>query len=582
MQEKIRSPIVVLLGHVDAGKTTLADKVRGTAVALKMEPGFLTQATGCSFIPLVLIKKICGRLLERLKIELEVSGLLLIDCPGHAAFMGMRKRGGNISDLAILVVDIIEGFQEQTDESLKILREYKTPFVVAATKIDKLAGWFPYTDACFSETFQKQREDVKEELDKKIYRIVAQLVERGFDAERFDKVQDFTRQVAIIPVSGITGEGLPDLLMVLVGLAQHFLKGKLTLSSVSKGTILEVKETKGFGVTIDVILYDGCIHKGDYLVIGGKQPVVTRIKAILLPRPAQDLRIEKEFQQVEEAYAAIGVKIAAPDLESVVAGSPVIAVREEKEVEEIKRLVQKEVEEVEFTRDVDGVIVRADTLGGLEAMIKILTEEGVEIKKAEVGTVNKQDVVEVQDASELRKAILAFNVKVSEEIRALAKDLGIKIFESDVIYRLIDDYKEWCKTRKEEIKRAKMERLVWPAKIKILPGYVFRASKPAIVGIEVLCGKIKSNIRLVRKDGKEVGTIKEIQKEGKTLPEASSGERVAISTEEPTVGRQIEEGDILYAFLPDSSVNAWLTEFREELTEDELKVIEEFRQTQTS
>jgi len=580
MEEKIRSPIVVLLGHVDAGKTTLADKIRGTAVALKMEPGFLTQATGCSFIPLEFVKKICGNLLEKLKIEVEVPGLLLIDCPGHAAFMGMRKRGGNISDLAILVVDVTEGFQEQTDESLKILKEYKTPFVVAATKIDKLPGWFSYPNSCFSETFQKQREDVKEELDKKVYRIVAQLSERGFEAERFDKVEDFTRQVAIIPVSSISGEGLQDLLLVLIGLAQQFLKGKLTLSNVSRGTILEVVETKGFGHTIDVILYDGCIRRGDYLVIGGKEPVVTRIKAILLPRPAQELRVEKQFQQVEEACAAVGVKLVAPGLENVVAGSPLVAVKEEKDVEEVKKLVQREVEEVEFTRDVDGVVIKADTLGSLEAMIKILSEEGVEIKKAEVGLVNKEDVVESQNSSELRKAILAFNVKVPEEIKVLAKDLGVTVFESNIIYRLIESYREWCRVKKEEMRRARMERLVWPAKIKLLPGYVFRASKPAIVGIEVLAGCVKSGVRLVRKDGKEVGTIKEIQKEGKSLPEARTGDKVAISMEEPTVGRQVEEGDILYAYLPESSINAWLSEFKDQLTEEELKVIEEFKQTQ--
>jgi translation initiation factor 5B len=257
-----------------------------------------------------------------------------------------------------------------------------------------------------------------------------------------------------------------------------------------------------------------------------------------------------------------------------------VAVKEEKDVEEVKKLVQREVEEVEFTRDVDGVVVKADTLGSLEAMIKILSEEGVEIKKAEVGLVNKEDVVESQNSSELRKAILAFNVKVPEEIKVLAKDLGVTIFENNIIYRLIESYREWCRVKKEEMRRARIERLVWPAKIKLLPGYVFRASKPAIVGIEVLAGCIKSGVRLVRKDGKEVGTIKEIQKEGKSLPEARTGDKVAISMEEPTVGRQVEEGDILYAYLPESSINAWLSEFKDQLTEEELKIIEEFKQTQ--
>jgi translation initiation factor 5B len=577
MTDKIRSPITVLLGHVDAGKTTLADKIRGTAVAAKMEPGFLTQATGCSFIPMDIIKKICGGLLEKLKVELKIPGLLIIDCPGHAAFMGMRKRGGNISDLAILVVDVTEGFQEQTDESLKILQEYKTPFVVAATKIDKIPGWFPFPNACFSETFQKQRDDVKEDLDKKLYTIISQLSERGFESERFDRVEAFTKQVAIVPVSGITGEGIPELLMVLVGLSQQFLRDRLKVSDVPRGTILEVKETRGFGTTIDVILYDGCLNKGDYLVIGGRQPIATKIKAILLPRPGQELRVEKQFMLVEEVCASTGIKISAPDLENVVAGSPIIAVRKESEVEEAKAIVQKEVEEVEFTKSVDGVIVKADTLGSLEAMIKLLTEEGIPIKKAEVGSVNRQDIIESQDASELRRAVLAFNVK-TEEIKSLAKDLGIKLFESNVIYRLMDEYKEWCRQKKEEAFRRRLESLVWPAKIRLIPGCVFRMNKPAVVGVEVLGGKIRSGIKLIRKDGKEVGTIKEVQKEGKTLAGASYGDKVAISMDEPTVGRQIEEGDVLYVYVPQRDVEAWLTEFKGELTENELKILEELKE----
>ncbi|MEM7818700.1 MAG: translation initiation factor IF-2 [Candidatus Aenigmatarchaeota archaeon] len=574
----IRSPIIVCVGHIDHGKTTLLDCIRGTTVT-KLEPGMITQHAGASYVPIETVQKICGDLLQKLKVKLVVPGLLFLDTPGHAAFITLRKRGGAVSDLAILVVDITEGFQEQTDESLKVLKEFKTPFVVAATKIDKIPGWTPVKNSCFTESFKRQSETVKDEIEKRVYTIIAQLSERGFNSERFDRVEDFRKQVAIVPCSGITGEGIPELLVVLAGLAQHFLKDRLELSSIAKGVVLEVKETVGFGITIDAILYDGRVKKGDFLVVGGKEPVVTKIRALLRPKPLRELRVEKQFESVEEVSAAAGIKIAAPNLEKVIAGSPIRFVSSEEEIEKAKAEVQREVEEVEFLKQVDGVIIKADTLGSLEAMIKILTEEKIPIRKAEVGHVTKQDVIEAQNVSdEFRKVILAFNVKILEEAKSLAKDLGIEIFQNNIIYRLIEDYKQWFEKKKELKIKEKMEKLVWPGKIKILPGYVFRVSKPAIFGVEVLAGKIKPKVLLIDKEGKEIGEIKEIQREMQTISEAKAGDKVAISMEEPTVGRQIHEGEILYVKIPESDLKEILTEFKNQLTEAEMKVIEEIKE----
>ncbi|MFH7882629.1 MAG: translation initiation factor IF-2 [Candidatus Aenigmatarchaeota archaeon] len=574
---EIRSPIVVTIGHIDHGKTSLLDAIRGTAVN-KAEPGQLTQHVGASYVPSEVIRKICSKLIEKLGIKLTVPGLLFIDTPGHAAFITLRRRGGAVSDLAILVIDINEGFQEQTDESLKILKEYKTPFVVAATKIDKITGWKSLENSCFIDSFNQQSDFTKEELEKSIYRLVSQLGERGFNSERFDRVEDFTKQIAIVPCSGKTGEGVPELLAVLCGLAQQFLKERLKISEGGRGSILEVKEVRGFGTTIDVILYDGKARRGDYLIIGGKEPLVTKIKAILVPRPLQELRVEKQFENIEEVNAAAGIKIAAPNLENVIPGSPIIFVKDERNIEKAKETVQKEIEEVEFKKDINGVVAKADTLGSLEAMIKLLVEENIPIRKAEIGNVRKEDVIDASNTSEnLRKVILAFNVKILEEAKDLAKDLKIEIFVNNIIYRIIEEYKEWCLKEKEREIKEKLEKLTWPAKIKILPGYVFRASKPAIFGIEVLAGKIKPNVVLLRKDGKEIGNIKEIQKEGKNIPEAKSGDKVAISMEEPTIGRQIKEGDILYVNVPKDDLNVILSEFPHILGEDEMKIIEEMK-----
>src|SRR2546428_2944848 len=322
--EKIRSPIIVTVGHVDHGKTTLLDKIRGTLVT-NMEPGKLSQHIGASYIPEQTIRKICGNLLDQFKVKLVIPGLLLLDTPGHASFITLRKRGGAVSDLAILVVDLNEGFQEQTDESLLVLKQFKVPFVVAATKIDRIPGWQVNKGMSFFESLKKQSEGVKDDLDKKLYQIVSQLAERSFNSERFDRIDDFTKQIAIIPCSGITGEGVPDLLMMLAGLAQQFLKDKLKISDVARGTVLEVKEVRGFGLTLDVILYDGQMNKTDYLVIGGKQPIVTRAKAILVPKPLRELRVEKQFDSIDKITAASGIKISSPNIENVISGSPIIA-----------------------------------------------------------------------------------------------------------------------------------------------------------------------------------------------------------------------------------------------------------------
>ena len=559
--------------NIDHGKTTLLDRIRGTSVT-KAEPGMMTQHAGASYIPMKTLKFICGNLLDKLKVKMEIPGLLLLDTPGHAAFITLRRRGGAVSDLAILVVDVTEGFQEQTDESLTVLKEFKTPFVVAATKIDKIPGWYANNTNSFLESFNKQREDIKDELDKKVYQLVSQLSERGFNAERFDRVDDFTKQIAIVPCSGITGEGVAELLMVLAGLSQHFLKDRLELSEVGKGTVLEVKEVKGLGTTIDVILYDGKIRKGDFIVIGGKEPLATKIKSLLEPRPLQELRVEKQFQAVEETEAATGIKISAPNLENVIAGSPLIVAKDEEEVEKMKQEIEKEVEEVQFTKDVEGVVLKADTLGSLEALIKLLSEEGIPIRKTEVGHVTKQDLIEVENVKDdLRKVVIAFNVKILEEAKNMSKDLGIKIFENDIIYRLIDEYKEWCWKKKEREIEEKLKKVSRPVKVKVLSGCIFRASKPCIVGVEVLGGILKPGVSLKLEDGKVIGKVKEIEREGQKIMEAKRGDKVAISMDEPIAGRTFNENDVLVASLREGEKKI-LKELKDKLSEDEKELLE--------
>jgi translation initiation factor 5B len=555
----IRQPIVAVLGHVDHGKTTLLDKMRGSAVAAK-EAGFITQHAGASEIPADAIRKTSGKLLDQLKIKLEIPGLLMLDTPGHEAFTTIRKRGSSIADLAILVVDITEGFQPQTDEALSFLKEFKTPFVVAATKVDRIQGWKSYPDSSFKESLAKQPERVKENVDTAVYKVVGQLSQRGFESERFDRVEDFKKTVAIVPVSGTTGEGLPELLMMLAGLAQTFLRDQLKVEEgYGSGAILEIKEVRGLGVAADIILYDGEIRKGDWLVVGGREPIVTKIRALLKPKPLKDIRVEKEFVPVDSVTAAAGVKVNAPMLEKAVAGSPIRVVRTEAEAEKAKEELASEVEAVEFTSGGDGVVLRADTLGSLEAMIKLAQDRGITIRKAEVGAPTKKDLMELETVADVNKRVmLVFNLPVPGDVMDEARDRNIPIINGEIIYRVLEGYEKWLVEQLQKQKEAKLASIARPGKIKLLPGFVFRANDPAIVGVEVMAGSIKPGVKL-HKGGKEVGWVKDLQQEGLHVDKADKGQRIAVSIQGPTVGRQIKEGDELVT----------------EITERDLKLLEE-------
>ena len=235
----IRQPIVCVLGHVDSGKTLLLDKIRKTTVGLR-EVGGITQHIGASFFPVETLSKLVGpEAIARMKSGIEIPGLLVIDTPGHEAFSNLRRRGGSVADIAILVVDILRGFEAQTFECIDILKARKTPFIVAVNKVDRVPGWKSEPDAPFMKVYQKQDPFVREDLDNKLYDIMGTFSKQGFSSDRFDRVRDFTSTIALIPVSAKTGEGIPELLMVLIGLTQQYLKKQLqTTEGPAKGSIL--------------------------------------------------------------------------------------------------------------------------------------------------------------------------------------------------------------------------------------------------------------------------------------------------------------------------------------------------------
>jgi translation initiation factor 5B len=547
------------------------------------EVGGITQHIGASFFPVDTIKQLVGPLLSMIKAEIEIPGLLIIDTPGHEAFTNLRRRGGSVADIAILVIDVLRGFEAQTYEVVDILKTRKTPFLVAANKIDRVPGWNSYPDTPFLKSYQLQDSYVREDLDNRLYDMMGEFSRLGFRTDRFDHIKDFTKTIAIVPTSAKTGEGITELLMVLVGLAQQHLKKRLqTTEGPAKGTILEVKEEPGLGLTLNTIVYDGILRKDDVIVLGGKEkPILTRIRAILVPKPLDEIRDPRDrFSSVDSVVAAAGVKIVAPELEGAVAGAPLYVVPKGEKTEKYTKLVSEEVGRIRIATDMNGIVLKADTLGSLEAIADILKKDGVPIRLADVGDISKRDIVEasiVKVEEPLYGVILAFNVKLLPDAQEEASNRGIHVFQEKIIYHIIENYLTWFKGQKEAKTEQEFEKIVTPAKIQVLEGYVFRKAKPAIFGVEVLAGRIRPKNVLIRAaNGEEIGELQQIQDKGKALSEAQRGMQVAISMDKPIVGRHIFEKDVLYVKIPEQDAKALLTTFMDQLTTEEQEALNEY------
>ncbi len=529
------------------------------------------------------LKQLIGSSLSLLKGEIEIPGLLVIDTPGHEAFTNLRRRGGSVADIAIVVIDALRGFEAQTYECIEILKNRKTPFIVAVNKIDRVPGWKSQADTPFLKTYAAQSAYVKEDLDNKLYEIMGTFSRLSLRTDRFDRVREFTSTVALVPVSAKTGEGITELLMVLIGLTQQYLKKRLqTTEGSAKGSVLEVKEEPGLGLTLNTIIYDGTLQKDDVIVVGAREkPIVTRIRAILVPKPLDEMRDPRDkFSSVDSVFAAAGVKIVASGLEGALAGAPLYAVAPGETPEKYAKIIEDEISKIRITTQIEGIILKADTLGSLEAIAELLKTNNVQVRIADVGDVSKRDILEaasVKAHDPLHGVVLAFGVKILPDAEEEAVTRGVQIFKEQIVYHLIENYLKWVKSKSEAKIEQELERLVKPAKIQIIQGYVFRRAKPAIFGVEVLAGTLKPKVSLVRKeDGEDIGEVQQIQDQGKAVPEARQGMQIAVSMDKPTVGRHVFEKDILYVKVPEADVKPLLTNFADRLTAEELETLRDF------
>ncbi|MEM2956589.1 MAG: translation initiation factor IF-2 [Candidatus Pacearchaeota archaeon] len=558
----IRQPIITIVGHVDHGKTTILDSIRSTAIAEK-EAGGITQKISFTTFPTKYLEERARTLLEKLNIKVEIPGFLFIDTPGHAAFTNLRKRGGSLADLAILVIDINEGIMPQTAESIEILKANKTPFIVALNKIDVINGWKKFSDD-LRENIERQSEYTRKDFENKLYKIIRALSEYGFDSDLYYRVSNFTKQLALVPCSGKKGEGITELLVMLAGLSQKFLKERLIVGKEARGTILELRTEKGV-VYVEAILYDGILKVNDTIVVGGlDKAFVTRIRVLF-----EALPLAKGFKVVKQVNASAGIRMQILESEKVLAGMPFVSM---KNLAQAAEEVQKEVSE-SLKLDKEGIIIKADSLGSLEALLFLLKKSGINVVKAGIGNINKSDVISASaslKSKPIDAVVLGFNVSIEEDVKQEEK---VKLLVNDVIYRLIEDFEKWREEKEKELEREKLAELTLPCKIRTLK-YVFRQSKPAIIGVRVEAGIMKAGIQLMNSNGEIIDKIKAIQSKNKTIESAKKNDEVAISLPNVTIGRQLKEDEILFSSLSEEEFRK-LKENKKLLSQDEIAILQE-------
>ncbi|MBT4135320.1 translation initiation factor IF-2 [archaeon] len=564
---QIRQPIVTVAGHVDHGKTTILDEIRKTGVQ-ETEAGGITQRISFTKVPIENVIKRCPQIKEQ-NIQLDFPGFLFIDTPGHAAFSHLRKRGGALADLAILLIDINDGIKPQTQEVIEILKLNKIPFVVAVNKIDNISGWRKQSDN-LKENIESQSANTKLQFQEKLFTLMGSLHHHGFNAKPFYEITDFTSQLALVPCSGKTGEGISELILMLAGLSQKFLKENLKLNETAKGVIFEIKKEKM--EYSEAILYDGTLTSKETIAIASfDEPIIAKIRVLEEIKP-----VSSKFKAIEKVTAATGIRMQLITDKEILPGMPFTTFKDN--LEEIKKEFKKEISE-KLETDKEGIIIKADSLGSLEALMTMLKQENIKIISAGIGKINKKDIISAQTNFKEKPEdaiILGFNTEEDEEAKNLDKT-DIKIIKNEVIYKIIEDLIEYQEEKRNEIKREKLLALSPVCKLSIFQQYVFRKSNPAVFGVKVEAGKIKARTALMDEEGKSIAKVKDVQDKQTKLKEATQGMEIAISLPGVNFERQLTETNTLYSDLTEHQFRQFKKN-KELLTQAEIQTLQKIAQ----
>lgn len=592
-----RSPICCVLGHVDTGKTKLLDSLRESNIQ-GGEAGGITQQIGATFFPHSFLAS---------KYSLPSSylpGLIIVDTPGHESFSNLRSRGSSLCDIAILVVDINHGLEMQTMESIQLIRTRRTPFVVALNKIDRIYEWQHLPNNSFADRLNLQSDQARSEFNLLFRKVVNQLEGQGLNCKLWYENTEPRKVVSIVPLSALTGEGSSDLVSLIFSFSSSFLSSRMLFSNQFECTVLEVKQTDGFGMTIDVVLKNGSIKEGDTIGVNGSDgPIITTVRSLLVPQPLKELRVKSQFMQVKQVKAAAGIKIVAHDLETVLAGSRLVLVNHmvdggtEHALTELAadismvggRSVNSDHQSLNTDQsvinDVAGITVAASTLGSMEALLMYLNKEGVAVSGKALGRLRRRDILLASLAPvKSNRIILCFNLKIDNDLQLYADQCGVRIFMAEIIYHLLRDYKAYLNETQANNKKKNAALAVFPAEVQVIPNCVFNSRSPLVLGVEVKRGELRLGTQLcVRKSNEmhKLGSVTSIEDNRKGVERAKRGTKVAIKIEigrgeAPRMfGRHVDYEDLIYANVTNESIAVVREYFMDELEEDGKELLSE-------
>ncbi|KAG5833233.1 hypothetical protein ANANG_G00273750 [Anguilla anguilla] len=591
-QDKLRSPVVCVLGHVDTGKTKILDKLRHTHVQ-DGEAGGITQQIGATNVPLETIVEQTKMVKNFDRENIKIPGMLIIDTPGHESFSNLRNRGSSLCDIAILVVDIMHGLEPQTLESINLLKEKKCPFIVALNKVDRLYDWKKSPETDVAATLKKQKKNTKDEFDERTKAVILEFAQQGLNAALFFENKDPRTFVSLVPTSAHSGDGMGNLIALLVELTQTMLARRLAHCDELRAQVMEVKALPGMGTTIDVILINGCLREGETIIVPGVEgPIVTQIRGLLLPPPLKELRVKNQYEKHKEVSTAQGVKILGKDLEKTLAGLPLLVAHKEDEIPVLRDELVRELKQTlsSIKLEEKGVYVQASTLGSLEALLEFLRTSKVPYAGINIGPVHKKDVMKASAMLEhdpQYAVILAFDVKVERESQEMADSLGVRIFSAEIIYHLFDAFTKY----REDYKKQKQEEFkhiaVFPCKLRILPQFIFNSRDPIVMGVIVEAGVLRQGTLLCvpSKGFVDIGIITSIEINHKAVDSAKKGQEICVKIEpipgeSPKMfGRHFEATDIIVSKITRASIDALKNWFRDEMQKSDWQLIMELKKT---
>ena len=597
VNETLKSPICSFMGHVDAGKTSLMDVIRNTKVQEK-EAGGITQSIGSSFVNIEDIVDITNVINGKFEVKPEIPGILIIDTPGHEAFNTLRERGSSLCDIAILVVDINDGVKPQTIESIKLLRDKRVPFVIAATKLDTIYNYKVTEEISLRKALKQQKKETINMIETSMYDIQYELEKEGIKSVFYFKNKNPQKVYSIVPVSSRTKEGIADLLALMIYISQNWMNKKITYQEEVDATIMESYQDSKHGWVLDIILKNGTINVGDKFIVCGRESSRTITVRKLLVK-------KNKLEDVKSVRASDGIRVIASNCDNCYSGTKLYPI--DNNEKEVLQIANEEIDNYWKSFDLDqiGVCIQAKTFGELDALYQLVKKDGIPIMSVSLKKLGEKDFdrikIKTDNIDDLEYNTLLYFGELDnfDKFDKVAKEKGIKLFNSEIVYGLIDEYKKYSKQCLEERQKKQIAsgNAIYPCKLKIFKQHIYMkgGTNNLLFGVKVLEGKLRigSPLYVVKKERFEkdkiynmktekeygLGIVTSLQKNNEDIELANQGDEVCIrldNVNELIFSRHFDHKDTIISHLSRESIDILKKDYRDNMTKQDWMLVVEF------